>query len=436
MFDWFRKKVPCVGEVLFRGKSPIQAHEFTFLRNQGIAISQLPSGNSHRWALQLVHPEWGQAVLACHKTPLIPDRMIYDVMGTLTEKEKQTALAAGTTVGFTMEGQRENLLQDRKNALRYMRAIMGEDGLAVMDVTGHSVWSKEMLDDELEHDADLDIEQIYSIHAVYDNEDQDMQRIWIHTHGLGEIGFFDFDMFSPSDDLWVNWSDLFRFIAFAIAENRVTMKTDYFKLFSPGGFVSLVPVREFQKKAARQYQSWREENDPHHMEKRVVLCEPRGFLERWTKKICPSRVLSKPLPEDILIDFSVSATRLMEKRARQTYPTLRRLREEFHELGLPILVKIGYQTDGGDETNMEHLWFSVNKLYEDQMDATLENEPFRIACMKKGDRGRHPIEQLTDWIIMTPMGTINPRKTLIARRLREDPEVWAAVKKVMEEGEN
>jgi uncharacterized protein YegJ (DUF2314 family) len=123
----------------------------------------------------------------------------------------------------------------------------------------------------------------------------------------------------------------------------------------------------------------------------------------------------------------------MAKRARMTYTLFQRLHAEFSELGFSSLVKIGYRTDGGGENNIEHLWFSVHELHDDRIDATLENDPYHIARMKNGDRGLHPVSQLTDWMILTPAGSINPRNTLAARRMRENPELMVQMRKMMEE---
>ena len=42
---------------------------------------------------------------------------------------------------------------------------------------------------------------------------------------------------------------------------------------------------------------------------------------------------------------------------------------------------------------------------DDELDATLLNEPHGIARMRAGQRGRHSVEALSDWQIFTPVGT-------------------------------
>lgn len=85
-------------------------------------------------------------------------------------------------------------------------------------------------------------------------------------------------------------------------------------------------------------------------------------------------------------------------------------------------VKIGYQVDGGSETNREHLWFEVHGVTGGTVDATLLNEPYHIARMRAGERGAHPVDQLSDWVILTPAGTLSPRGLAAVHTLREHRE--------------
>ncbi len=426
MFEWRKKKIPILGMVLFRGSDPLQAHEFGFLKEKGITITPAEAKDNQRWALLLEHPKWGHATLACPKDASLLPKYIVDLIGTITEKEKETALAAGTSLTIRADGAEGDLLRDRKNGLRFMHAVMGDDGLAVMDVPAHAVWSRAMLEDELSHEAELDVEQLVAYHAIHDD---DKKTYWIHSHGLGEIGFFDFDIVDPTDDM--NLFDLQRAIAYAIVEQSVKINTDRFTVFAPRGQIRFVPVPEFLRRAPVLIKS-RIEWDEYHRDNRAVLCEPTGFLTRLLGMAMPSRALSSKVPDNPLIYFSTAATQRMAERARMTYGLLRKLQTEFAELGFTVLVKIGYRMDGGGESDIEHLWFSVHELHDEQIDATLENDPYRIARMKNGDRGLHPVSQLTDWLILTPAGSINPRNTLAARRMRENPKLLAEMRQLME----
>jgi hypothetical protein len=58
----------------------------------------------------------------------------------------------------------------------------------------------------------------------------------------------------------------------------------------------------------------------------------------------------------------------------------------------------------------------------------LLNDPFDIAEMKAGERRTRPMERLTDWSLVTPVGDLTPRSLEIARTLREHrPEILEAL---------
>jgi hypothetical protein len=155
----------------------------------------------------------------------------------------------------------------------------------------------------------------------------------------------------------------------------------------------------------------------------VVCCDApsTGILGRLfgSKDVRPSRLLSHGLVEGKhLIRFSDTATDLTATRARESLPLMIPFRSEFEDLKCTALVKMGYPTDSGRQ-GREHLWFEVHDLKNDQIDATLVNQPFDVSSLKVGDRRHHPVELVTDWAIMTPLGQLTPRTMEIARKLRE-----------------
>jgi hypothetical protein len=170
-----------------------------------------------------------------------------------------------------------------------------------------------------------------------------------------------------------------------------------------------------------------------------VVCDPAGggWLARlgggWLRRLGggerprASRFLQGPLPDEVLIQFSSSATDLMARRARQMLPLFRDVAAELIRLDLPALVKLGYPVDGGDPQDREHLWFQVHAFHGDAVEATLLNQPFHVARLKAEDRGRHPLELLSDWSIFTPVGSVTPRETRALRFIQRHRERLAEV---------
>lgn len=417
MFSLFKQKRPIAGSVLYRGTMSPRAEEYAFLRKKGIEIDVSPGDDQAYWSMTLRHPKLGDAKVAAFRDmPPYPQWEIQMSQGlTAAEKEEFSAVGVGVTV--FIENPVGHVLKDRKRLLCFLRWLMADDGLFVTDHTSTLIWPRESLDEELSHGADLDVSQIYCTHGVAGETESD--PTWYHTHGLGEIGAFDFDVISPSEEVFGGRGDLDRAIAFASIEGLIKPGAS-FTCFEPGGEVMAVDAAEFDRRASPAHAAVRAMDDDSHQVNRVVLCDRnRGLLPFFSKRPRPSSALSSEIPESVAVQFSTPATELMSERARKTVGVFNTLRQEFEKYEFPAIAKICYPTQSGGN---EHLWFSVHGIDGDTIDATLENEPFDIPGMKAGDRGRHPIEKLTDWAVLTPAGQISPRAGKAARLLRQNPD--------------
>jgi uncharacterized protein YegJ (DUF2314 family) len=410
---WFRKSIPCAGAAVFRGlRPPLESlRELAPLEHTPVAAE-----DAH-WACELRHPVWGEAAATCPRRPPLPPPILIEHEHSFSDEERRDALHGESMVLVEMEGRTGHALSDRKRLLRFLRALLGAYGLYAMDFVSQRLWSRAELDDELAHDADLDIMGLYTLHAVH--PDDDPRVTWLHSHGLAEIGGYDFDILHPDPDLLTVGYDSVRALAFALVEGGAT-PGEACALVEPGGRVYPASVEVFRRRGEPAAVALRDNDDPGHNTRRVVLCEPPGgFLGISRGRLQPARFFLGPLPENPIMSFSHEASRLMAERARKSFPLFVRLQAEFAEFKLPALVKLGYRVDGGGEDDLEHLWFEVHAMSDEAIDATLVNEPYRIARMRAGQRQSHPSELLSDWTLMTPAGPITPRSTRPARMIRE-----------------
>ncbi|HOB73746.1 MAG TPA: DUF4026 domain-containing protein [Phycisphaerae bacterium] len=428
MLGWLKRKTQFCGSVHFRGTLPPRAEEFKYLEERGIQLAPCPPPEGMLWGLRMAHPDWGEATLLCPREPVTPPAEVVTRDYRLTQSEKEAARAARSSVLVHSTGPRSQVLRDRKLALRFLDAVMGADGLFACDHGAQRFWSPDALREELCHDADLDIDCLMSFHAVKEDDDSDKVG-WLHSHGLAELGFFDFDILRPAEALLGAWgNDLLRAIAYAIVEEQASLSTPCFELARPGGMVRFVEVSQFTRLASPADVALRTpESDQWHHDRRAVLCDPvRRFLGRWFQKARPSRFLSSVLSDGLVISFSKGATELMAERARGTYRLFQELVAELAEFEFPALVKLGYPMDGGGGDGQEHLWFEVHECLAGHVDATLVNTPIAVAGLQEGRRALHPVEYLSDWVIMTPLGPINPRQTGVLRAIREKRDLLRA----------
>lgn len=422
MFSFLRQDVSASGRVLYPGAVPPPFEQLS--RNSGGASLMLEPGAADCvWAAKGTHPTWGEAEIVCLRHPRSALAFLDHTL-TLSDEEKARASTGDATVAVRVRAQRQHVLRDRKRLLFWLRTLMQADGVVAIDDASMIYWSETMLDDELAHGADLDIESLYTIHAV--SADEPGRVSWLHTHGLEELRAFDIDVLQPSSEFVDNCSDPIRALAFAALEGTIGPDAERFQLAYPGGDVRLVPVERYHAEAAAGHARLREQ-DEFHSGRRAVLCEPVGGLfARWRSRPVPSRFLSGAIDDGLVFSFSKAATALMAERARQTLSVLRNLNDEFESLDLPALVKLGYAVEGDTDGGQEHLWFAVHRLLRDTVDATLLNQPHNVPALQEGQRGEWPLERLTDWTILSPEGPMNPRNVSAARKLRANRATWEA----------
>ncbi len=410
-----------MGAVLFRGTMQPSLADFNFLADHGVDVEPVDA-RGHHWCIEVTHPTWGKATVLCMRDMPPPPRHMLELDPRLDADDVEAIAACGASVSLSLEGKHKYVLRDRKHLLRFMRLLMGDDGVAAVDHTAGGFWTRQALDDELAHDADLDVQHLFMIHAVYDDdpprdEDDQPNTYWLHTHGLAELGAFDYDIVDPHPDV-KHCGDLTRALAFMVIEGAAKADSASLKLAGNMPPVRMVPAEQFMKQAPPRYTQMRDDPDGEHRDNRAVVCDVKsGGLFR-KGKVRPAKWLSKPVPDELILNFSNAATQLMADRARNTYAVLRSAFDQFREFEFPALVKLGYVVDGGGEHDREHLWFIAHELHDDHIDGTLINQPFGIARFQEGQRDTHDLKHISDWQLMTPAGHINPR-SFSARRVIE-----------------
>ena len=420
MFGLFESENPGLGLVYFRHLGPPPAEAFGFVRDAGFEVA--PAAHAPEdalWALSLRHPEHGSAT-AWLPRECPPIGRFLEFGLSLTQAEGEAAAGARWAVAVSVPAEKKHVLRDRKRLLRFMRALMAEDAVMTVDLAPGRPWSRASLDEELAHDADLDVECLYVYHAVYTKKDR---PYWLHTHGLAELGGFDFDILRPNSYIIDNANEVFRALAFAMLEDRITDHTDRFALSTPGGDVRLIPARLFMAGAHKHDRELRDMGKgarDSHDKHRAIVCEPAGHRKlHGSDRPEPSRLLSERADDSLTINYTTAATELMAERARATLPIFVSLVGEFGDLAVTPLVKIGCPCASSD--SREHIWFVVHSIDGDSADCTCVNEPWDVPSLREGLRGRQPLSDLTDWMVMCPAGNMTPRSLRGARVLRSMP---------------
>lgn len=410
LLDWSK---PPLYEVFFPADRPPDAQRLMTMF-EGVRVDPVAGG----WMAKIERLAGCSVEILCSPSASREPGAFVRASWGLSDAERAQIGAATSSLGVRVLPGDGPVLSTRKRAHGALGELMRLGAVGAVDLASMRVWSASAIADELLSDADLDVESLYCMHCVTDEEGG---PDWIHTHGLAALGGFDVDLLDPSQEARSSAPTFVRALAYAIIEGTVVVDEPYFELARPGGAVRMVPAVEFVARAEPRFAAIRDLRDADHTDNRSVLCEPesgrRSLLRRKTAKPEPSRFIRQFDGGSIGIYFSRSASAHMAHRARQTLPVLRAVSEEFGSLGLPVHAKIGCPTDSGDGD--EHLWFEVHAVSDETLDATLLNQPFDIAGMRPGDRGRQPIERVSDWEVRSPVGTITPNHFAPIRDIRD-----------------
>jgi len=421
---WKRASPKCSGVGFFPGAVPPRAEEYAPLAAAGYELERSPTKPGEAWVLGLKHSRWGKALFAQAFPIRPPPRPLLAMMAGLTADDCTRIAACGSGVSVFVEGEPgENSLRTRKRFLHYLRLMLAGSGVAGVDDLSHRFWTTTALDEELAHDADVDVEALYTWHClVGDQADEEPATpappLWLHTHGLQEIGHFDFDVIRPDGELLTHKVDLLRAIACAIVEGELELDGDALHIAEPGYVVRAVDSGRFVRENGSAHGDWRALLDEEHLRGHAVLCEPaaRGLSTIWKRSCQPSRFLSTG-PEVGMVHFSKTSTDLMALRARATWSLLRALHQELEGLECQSLLKVGIPTDR-DPALREHMWFEARALRDSSSTGELIVQPFDVAHLRQGASVELDVGELTDWMIQTPVGPLTPRDLTRLRVLR------------------
>ena len=382
MWPFLDKPTVHPGVVLYRGPiGPPRQQVLDFASGDVTVVDADPPDVPHHWAVGLSHPTWGEAMVVAPQELAVPgDDVIRWGTHNLTAAERELVGRAEIPLVVFVTTPERDVLRARKQLLRWLHLLMALDGLVAMDMTSELFWSQAMLDDELAHDAALDVEALYTIHAVYEDVDDTGSSSGCTRTAWKPSALRHRHPASVALALGSGRGSI-RALAFAALEGLVTPTTTGFHLGSPGGVVDFVPVKTFDASAAAADVNLRDPEPPHGG-RRAVLCEPRGLFGFLRRRPIPSRFLEQ-VEDEVVFNFTRTASALMAERARATLPVFDRLVAEFGGTGLPAAVKIAYPT-ASDPTGREHLWFELHGIDGERLDGTLVNAPFDVPELTEG----------------------------------------------------
>ena len=244
------------------------------------------------------------------------------------------------------------------------------------------------------------------------------ERIWLHTHGLQRCGLPEIEVLAVPREAVDAMGQLIATAATRSLGEGIPSPAEPFTL--PEGLdVVWLPWEEAVRRAPRGVPGAREYRDDEHGAPSAVLFTPPGrVLRRYRSPVgYAPRVDGSP----VALHWTPTAE-CMVRHAWQSFDLFRAFQQSFGARGQwAFFVELGYDPGGPGGPRTEHLWFEVNTLAEDTVDATLLGSPESVEYLTAGQRNTHSLQRLAQWAISCPHGRFGPDSVgQLERRLADD----------------
>lgn len=325
-----------------------------------------------------------------------------DVLGELFVEDEVTdpeelklALAARFVVGCETQLVPRQALADFQSQLRLIEAASVAGLVAVYDESALIVRSAARVKEIARAANPPRPSTLYAIHEAEGNG-----RIWLHTHGLPRLGIPEIELLGlgPSDvQEGYDLIDAIVDVVFGGGEpdedGLLAIGEDMeVRLVTVPDALAILPPEVV---ALRAY----EDDDEEHPDPRIAI------LSR--DRSDPPYEAIERLKNDGVLFKSREETDRQKSLAIERFGVFGQLFVMRKGSGWRFHAKLGFPRDG-DPRVREHLWFEVQELKPGRLRGTCLNEPVEGLAIHEGDDAWFPLEQLTDWVVVTPEGNFDP----------------------------
>lgn len=313
----------------------------------------------------------------------------------------------------------ENSLKSFHCQLKLLHTLVPQ-ALMVIDFATYRILSGKWLKLTAESKIPPSPDYLYVLYAGYEAKNN-KKIYWFRTYGLLRCGVVDLEMLnihSDSQSMYDLVNNVVkRFLVSPVKEN------EKFSIGFDGLQINLTWIRW------ERALSYFPENILGGMAEREgkdkVPSSPAGILFAVEDgNLISPEIYIPTLSNNPILFVSAEETRRMSSLAKERYPYFLRLFFKHNERQSPSFlrkilltnkdkateewsfwVKIGIIVDNPkDDSEKEHLWFTVINITESTICGQLINNPYWIASLSKGDIRTYPISMLTDWLISDEEG--------------------------------
>lgn len=294
------------------------------------------------------------------------------------------------------------ILEDFHLQLQVLATVMPK-GASLMDYSALTPRPPGWLHAMAEVEVPPSPRYLFSIQSVADKG-----VAWLHTHGLHRCWSIELEAFDVPIGNAGSVGTLINSVANSFIEDGVPSPGT---TFSHGDLLEMqwLPWSDAASKLPRPVVGGAEDREDHDWQ-RGVLVLPKNARFFGLVKGGVDNVAKSPIALEL--PFELVSRKETERRtmlARARWGAFAELFQRHQgQPGWDFVVKLGFPCD--DPTSpidREHLWFDVHRLIGKEIDGTLDSSPNYVSHLKKGQRGRYPVDLLSEWCVFCEQGKID-----------------------------
>lgn len=260
---------------------------------------------------------------------------------------------------------------------------------------------------------------LYTIHAVYEDKNKwlpfSKSSYWLHTHGLNCCGIPELELIGEISkknyDFYTNL--LSHLVNYVISEGSLppTKENLHFGWLDNHQpiMITWVSWEEGLKSYKKNILGGAEDRDEAHNQNTSIIFIYHSEKAYEKQKYSLITSIKESAMENPLLFFTDKETERLNAMAHEQ---LSYLIEGLQKEGSSALVKISLTVDEEfkeeGNSNLEHIWFKVEKVTEDSITGVLIQEPYYIKNMHEGSVGTYPTRLITDWKLYTDGQVVSP----------------------------
>lgn len=342
----------------------------------------------------------------------IPDFMFNTLRGFSpeeTERLKKTKFAMSIIMKFTGEPKKDFHLQ-----LKIAAAAL-PDFLGYLDESQEKIFPPKWVMLAAKSNVEPAPNNLFTVQVI---PAEKSNEVWLHTHGLCRCGLTELEILGSDRENYQNHYHLISAYAAYLIDNvgSFDYKTELAFIGLLGGQVPVLAVCRPWTEALGEYKKLElggakdRESGHNSRTSPIFIASPN---EKDKGKLIKVSELNDLWGNNPVYFFSTAETNRMKALAMERFDYAKKA---FENPEYKVLIKIGLVTDHGeDEDSREHAWFELLGFEGEKFRAKLTQDTYDVSSMHKDDEGVYGVEDVTDWLILTPGLSISPNEVYLLK---------------------